>query len=1312
MADPFSLAVLSASITGLLMRGAAVAVDPSWGSAASLPGDALNAWRSLRRLQQGRGGQENPLEASIKARLQKQVNNASEGYERTGATQSALAGAVTEMEVALKELSGDNAAVLEAVRFPDRFEMYLRRRTAGRRRYVEAAAESFFDNLTRIVADEFIRLAPGSRAFDLAALKQLLAGQDQLLAGQEQLLEGQAETNERLTAAATDIKEIHSAVTRNQSALPTRIRFGSRPRVTSGFVEREGQDELFDAIFTHAEPRTALTGMRGCGKTQLAAAVAAKCEDEGWPIVAWINAASRKELIADFYELALRIGIDAPKDIPPETIIRRFLDQLHSADSTDRLFVFDNVENLDDLKGLTPKGSGVRVIVTTTRHLDWDSLGWLWLTVGVFEREQSVALLCERTDDTHRDAADQIAEALGDLPVAVAQVAATAKWGGYTLSGYLDRLSNHPLESSISRPEGDDYPDAVGVALFMAYEQVLEQLRTKHPQQESVATSLLGTLSLLAASGVPTHWLLKLHDDSDTVRDTLSFLKSTSIFQESTDGDKTIIHRLQGQVYRETYLSNQEKLNEARAHATSLLNEIDVDQLENFEQQRQETRNLVEQIGTITSQGYSRPLFSDPDFSALLATTLGNATDLGMPHLALALTDSVTQAGDTLGPHHPDTLTAHLNLAGAYREAGRLDEAIELFEQNLDDRTRILGPHHPDALISRNNLAGAYREAGRLHEAIALFEQNLDDHTRTLGPHHPDTLTAHLNLAYAYRKAGRLHEAIALFEQNLDDHTRTLGPHHPDTLISRDNLASAYREAGRLDEAIALFEQNLEDSTRILGPHHPHTLTSRNNLAYAYHDAGRLHEAIALFEQTLEDSTRILGPHHPDTLTARLNLAGAYRDAGRLDEAIALFEQTLEDSTRILGPHHPDTLTAHLNLAYAYREAGRIDEAIALFEQNLEDRTRILGPHHPDTLTAHLNLAYAYREAGRIDEAIALFEQNLEDRTRILGPDHPDTLASRHNLANAYREMGRLDEAITLHQQNLEDSIHILGPHHPHTLTSRHNLAVAYHDAGRLNEAITLQEQNLKDFKNLLGPNHPHTLTSRHNLANAYQAAGRLNEAIPLYEQTLKDFENLLGPHHPDTLTSRNNLAGAYRDAGRLDEAIPLYEQNLEDRTRILGPHHPHTLTSRHNLANAYQAAGRLDEAIPLYEQTLKDRTRILGPHHPDTLTSRHNLANAYQAAGRLDEAIPLYEQTLKDFENLLGPHHPLTLASRHNLAGAYRDAGRLDEAVALYEQTLEDRTRILGPHHPHTLISRNNLAIAYLAAGRSEEAKKLFGTP
>ena len=388
--------------------------------------------------------------------------------------------------------------------------------------------------------------------------------------------------------------------TRHPPASPTRVRFGSRPSIAAGFVRRQGQDELVEAVFARAEPRTVLMGMRGSGKTQLAAAVAARCEERGWPLVAWIHAASRKEILAGLYELALRIGIDAPKNIPLEVIVQRLLDQLRSAEAADRLFVFDNVENPDDLRDLIPEGTGVRTLTTTTRHLDWDGPGWLRLAVGTFEREQSIALLCEHTGDTHREAADRIAEALDG--------------------------------------------------------------------------------------------------DSDAVRDTLSFLKSAAILQESSDGTKTIIPRLQGHVYRETYLNDQKKLDEACSNAATLLSGIDVDRLDNGEQRRDETHHLIEQIISVTSQDYSHSLFSEPRVSSKLAETLHDATSLGMSQLALGLTDSVTRACETLGPHHPDTLASRNNLAGTYRDAGRLDKAIALYEQILEDSIRILGLDHPRTL--------------------------------------------------------------------------------------------------------------------------------------------------------------------------------------------------------------------------------------------------------------------------------------------------------------------------------------------------------------------------------------------------------------------------------------------------------------------------------------------------------------------------------------------------------------------------------------------------------------------------------------
>lgn len=347
------------------------------------------------------------------------------------------------------------------------------------------------------------------------------------------------------------------------------------------------------------------------------------------------------------------------------------------------------------------------------------------------------------------------------------------------------------------------------------------------------------------------------------------------------------------------------------------------------------------------------------------------------------------------------------DIARAYESAGRLTDAIVLYEQTLDDSLRILGPDHLHALAFRNNLAGAYRGAGRFDESIRLYEQNRDDSLRVLGADDRYTLVSRNNLAGAYESVGRLDEAIAMFEENLADRLRILGADHPDTFTSRSNLAGAYHAVGRLDEAITLFEEVLTDRVRILGPDHPDTLTSRNNLAYAYESVNRLDEAIAMLEGVLADSLRVLGLDHPGTFIVRNNLAYAYDSAGRLDEATTVYEQNYDGRLRVLGPDHPGTLTSRNNLAYAYDSAGRVGEAITLFEEVLADRLRVLGANHPDTLSSRNSLAYALQGAGRLDDAIALYEEVLADSTRVLGPNHPDTVLYRKNLEHAREERQR-----------------------------------------------------------------------------------------------------------------------------------------------------------------------------------------------------------------------------------------------------------------------------------------------------------------
>jgi hypothetical protein len=116
---------------------------------------------------------------------------------------------------------------------------------------------------------------------------------------------------------------------------------------------------------------------------------------------------------------------------------------------------------------------------------------------------------------------------------------------------------------------------------------------------------------------------------------------------------------------------------------------------------------------------------------------------------------------------HPLTLVTSNDLAGTFQAAGRLPEAITLFEETMRRRQAKLGPDHPSSLNTMNNLANAYREAGRLVDCLLLHEQALKGLRDKVGLDHPRTLNVMNNLAVAYRDAGRLAEAEDLLRKAL-----------------------------------------------------------------------------------------------------------------------------------------------------------------------------------------------------------------------------------------------------------------------------------------------------------------------------------------------------------------------------------------------------------------------------------------------------------------------------------------------------------------------------------------------------------------
>ena len=861
-------------------------------SAADLVEDSQDLFGALSRVSRRSDESRVQIERRISQSLANRIQAMQERCGSQSVDRGLLSGACTEVEIILEEIANDDGLLLSAVRSPESFPEKLGDYAAGRRANVESAAEPYFDELIEAVATQYAALAPWSLRFQIEALKSILSSIDEIQDRSRRSLHAQALTDDKLDVLSSQLKRM-----RHQEDKPSRVFFGSRPDVVAEdrFVPRGEQERLNALISNPTRRRTVLVGMRGCGKTQLAASLAKQCEDANWNLVAWINAVSRGTITSDLVELAKQLQIDTSDLDDQDKIVRRCLENLKNAPAADRLIVFDNVEDIDHLTGLIPSGDGVRMVATTTNKVGWEDK-WNSIKVGVFDRNTSIEYLLTVTNSDDRDAAEALAERLGNLPLAIAQAAATARNKDLSLARYLQRLDSRDEELAIRPIPGDEYTDDVAMVLWMAVEYAVDSMKNG---TKEMARRQLGALALLAESGVPTRWLdptiEQLYDDDspDTQRDmderahdALTELIHRSIVQQSADKATTMLHRLQAQAYRESW--NKEERKVAYVSAVSLLASVDIDRLPSDDSDARflETRNLIENLRAFGAQDCFLHLRDYRHFTSALCRTFTHARDLGLVPEVFALKELVNTLHKQVGDSR-ETLSLLAQLAYAHMYMSDYPTAIRLYKQVLNTCEQILEPSHRDILSTRNDLAYAYYWGDHTDEAIDLFKQVLDDRTRILSSDHEDTLMTGSYLALAYADDGQLERAIALGEQVVKDRDRVLKPDHKHTLVTRNNLANAYKSAGRLTDAIKMYEYVLEARIRTLGNTHHHTRITRNDLAQTYEQAGDLPKAISMYEDLHNDHIRIYGPDHEKTIEVRDRLEAAKRELEQQEDGSA-----------------------------------------------------------------------------------------------------------------------------------------------------------------------------------------------------------------------------------------------------------------------------------------------------------------------------------------------------------------------------------------------------------------------------------------
>ena len=533
----------------------------------------------------------------------------------------------------------------------------------------------------------------------------------------------------------------------------------------------------------------AIHGLGGVGKTQLALECAYSFAAE-YGLVWWLRAEEAVTLATDY------AGLAAPLDLPEKDAqdqaaiiraVRQWLDH-----NTGWLLVFDNARQAQDLLSYLPQSGSGHVVITSRNPL-WDGVASP-LKVEVWPRAESIAFLIRRSGTKDEKAADAVAEALGDLPLALEQAGAYVKAVGSSLAHYLVLFREY-RKVLLKEHQPLAYEATVGTTWEISF----DKLKAEVP----AAVDLLNALVFLAPEGIPRGLLAEGREHLP----------------------KTLAQALAQPLGMDLAIAGlvRYSLIEATNETLSLHRLVQLVTRDRMLPQAKKT--WVTAVAKLMAQAFP---FESND------VRFWPACEALLTH-ALAVAEHAQECGVALAQ-----VSLLLNQTGIYlKSRAQYAKAEPLYRRALEIKEKISGPDHPDVATGLNNLAGLLRDQGQYAKAEPLCRRALEIDEKAYGPDHPDVAMGLNNLAGLLHAQGQYAKAEPLYRRALAIDEKAYGPDHPDVAMDLNNLGKLLHDQGQYAKAEPLCRRAFEIREKAYGPDHPDVATVLEGLSVLYDEMGQ-----------------------------------------------------------------------------------------------------------------------------------------------------------------------------------------------------------------------------------------------------------------------------------------------------------------------------------------------------------------------------------------------------------------------------------------------------------------------------------------
>jgi Tfp pilus assembly protein PilF len=809
-----------------------------------------------------------------------------------------------------------------------------------------------------------------------------------------------------------------------------------------------GRDKILESLrkkFSSGVPIVVLSGLGGVGKTEISNEYAYRYQ-AFYPLIWRIRGEELSTMIIDYSRLAHKLNLPQKNTHEEDVILDAVKAWLENHSGW--LLIFDNVETpqvlFNDDLAILPRGGKGHIVITTRFH-DWNE--WCdHITIKKFSIEDAIDFLLKRTQQKNRRIAKQLAQKVGQLPLALAQMAAYIKKEGMVLENYLVLYEKERKLLWEVENAPRNYPYTVATTWKIA----MDRVRHQYP----MAVDLLNFLALFASEDIPVEFLFKdevPNSEWEQVKNankkaakiyekrTLKILKDYFQFRSKSNHPNQIIS-LAGHIDKSFII--REAIETLKYYS-----------LVNGNIQSLSVHNLVQLVTRDAMDLSQLPLWIESSLGLLERLFPEKSSDLNQwPQCSQLFPHAVT-ISEMADQHHirPEINIRLLKKIATYLfHAAQFSEAASTYQKGYQIAKTIYTPPHAE-LSNYLKSIGQCREAqDHFKQALNFYQQALN-YDRRLSNNKAVNIAETLNhLGAVSLKQGKLDDALSYFQNALENYHIKYSQRHPSSAVCRTAIGKTFAARGNLEEAFKHYENALQIAKECYGNEHTFVAEIVNNIGDANLLRGDLKSAEEDFKLAYQINHKCFGKEHP-VVAADLNRMGSVA-LQRKDYSLAenLFHQSAEINSKIYGNNHHSIARDNNSFGCLEKEKGNLLLALDHFKKALLIAKSVYKTiQHPFIAIVADNYGYTKLELKTYSEARKYIELALSINRKSYRSTHPLVARSLNSLARVYHLEGKLDLAQKYYFNAYDILFKKFGKNHPDILETRKNLL---HLADQLNQ--------------------------------------------------------------------------------------------------------------------------------------------------------------------------------------------------------------------------------------------------------------------